>query len=146
GAYASMGLVNDGSGTNGRVDHASHWGLPFVNIGPQPGPQTQFLTTNADIAIFGGAAGGGKTYALLLEILRHIDNPNFGAVIFRRNSTQVRNQGGLWHESLGLYSRFGAHPREAFLEWRFPSGMRVKFAHLEHQKTVYEWQGAQVPL
>lgn len=117
-----------------------------MNIGPQPGPQTTFLTTQADIAIYGGSAGGGKTYALLLEVLRHIDNPNFGAVIFRRNSVQVRNQGGLWHESLGLYTRFGAHPREAFLEWRFPSGMRVKFAHLEHEKTVYEWQGAQIPL
>ena len=117
-----------------------------IVIGPQEGPQTIFLQTKADIAIFGGAAGGGKTFALLLEVLRHFNNPNFGAVFFRRNSTQVRNQGGLWHESLRLYSPLGAHPREAFLEWIFPSGMRVKFAHLEHDRTVYDWQGSQIPL
>lgn len=115
-------------------------------IGPQPGPQSVFLSTTADIAIYGGGAGSGKTFALLLEPLRHYDNGQFGAVIFRRNSTQVRNQGGLWHESLGLYSQFGAHPREAFLEWRFPSGMRVKFAHLEHDRTVYDWQGSQLAM
>lgn len=37
------------------------------------------------------------------------------------------------------------HPREGVLEWEFPSGMRMKFAHLEHDKTVYDWQGSQIP-
>lgn len=105
-----------------------------------------FAATTADIAIFGGAAGGGKSYALLLEPLRHFHNAKFGAVIFRRNSTQVRNQGGLWDESMALYSLFNGTPRQAFLEWNFPSGMSVKFAHLENETTVYDWQGAQVPL
>lgn len=116
-----------------------------IIIGPQKGPQSDFLKTEADIAIYGGSAGSGKTYALLLEPLRHIENPNFGAVIFRRNSTMVRNQGGLWQESLKLYTQLGAKPREAFLEWIFPKGMRVKFAHLEHERTVYDYQGMQTP-
>lgn len=117
-----------------------------MNIQPQPGPQTDFLATNADIAIYGGAAGGGKSYALLLEPLRHFSNSKFGCVIFRRNSTQVRNEGGLWDESFTLYSGLRGHPREAFLEWTFPSGARLKFAHLEHDKSVYDWQGSQIPL
>lgn len=116
-----------------------------VNIGPQQGPQRAFLESKADVVIFGGAAGGGKSFGLLLEPLRHARNPKFGAVIFRRNSTQVRNQGGLWHESMGLYAPLGAFPREAFLEWQFPAGCRIKFAHLEHERSVYDWQGSQIP-
>jgi predicted phage terminase large subunit-like protein len=114
-------------------------------VAPQEGPQTAFLTTPADIAIYGGAAGGGKSYGLLLEPLRHFNNSRFGAVIFRRNSTQVRNEGGLWDESISLYGGLGAHPREAQLEWVFPSGMRVKFAHLEYDRSVFDWQGSQIP-
>lgn len=118
----------------------------IINFAPQPGPQTMFLSTSADIAIYGGSAGSGKSFGLLLEPLRHLYNPKFGAVIFRRNSTQVRNVGGLWHESMPMYTQCGAHPREAFLEWIFPAGWRLKFGHLEYEKTVYDWQGAQVAL
>ena len=115
-----------------------------ITIGPQEGPQKEFLKSEADIVLFGGGAGGGKSYALLLEVLYHIDNPLFGAVIFRRNTVQVRNEGGLWDESFHLYKQFAAHPREAFLEWEFPKGARCKFAHLENEHTVYDWQGSQI--
>ena len=115
-----------------------------IRIGPQPGPQTAFLETTADLAFYGGAAGGGKSYGLLLEPLRHFDNPRFGGVIFRRNSKQVRVEGGLWDESAKLYPLLGAVPREFALEWKMPSGSRLSFAHLEYDKDVYSWQGAQI--
>jgi hypothetical protein len=73
-----------------------------VRIGPQEGPQTLFLSSAADIAIYGGAAGGGKTFAELLEPLRHVGNKDFGAVIFRRTTPQITNEGALWDESLKL--------------------------------------------
>lgn len=117
-----------------------------IIIAPQPGPQTDFLTTSATICIYGGSAGSGKTYALLLEPLRNINNPNFSAIIFRRNATQIRNQGGLWSTSLDLYSQLGAKPREAYLDWRFPSGATIKFAHLQDKNTVLSYQGSQIPL
>lgn len=115
-------------------------------IKPQPGPQTDFLTTSADIALFGGGAGGGKSFALLLEPLYQFDNPLFDAVVFRRNTVQVRNAGGLWDESYNLYFGLGAHPREQHLQWEFKEGLRVKFAHLENENTVYNYQGSQIPL
>ncbi|GGZ21810.1 phage terminase large subunit [Asticcacaulis endophyticus] len=105
-----------------------------------------FLSSPADIAIYGGSAGGGKTWALLMEPLRHIANANFGAVFFRRSTVQVRNEGGLWDESQKLYPSMGAVPKEHVLEWKFPSGASVSFAHLEHDKTVLNWQGSQIPL
>lgn len=115
-------------------------------IGPQRGPQTQFLASTADIAIYGGAAGAGKTFAELLEAARHSCNPHFGAVIFRRTTPQITNEGGLWDESCKLYPLIGADPRIGDLLWRFKSGATVSFAHLEHDKTVFNWQGSQVPL
>lgn len=87
----------------------------------------------------------GKSFALLLEPLRHYHNPKFGGVIFRRNTVQVRNEGGLWDESVNMYTQLKGHPREANLEWQFPSGSRMKFAHLEYDRTVYDWQGSQIP-
>jgi predicted phage terminase large subunit-like protein len=114
-------------------------------IRPQAGPQTQFLGSSADIAIFGGGAGGGKTFALLMEPLRHVANKDFGAVFFRRTTVQVRNEGGLWDESEKLYPLLGARPRAApDLDWTFPSGATVSFGHLEHEKTVLNWQGSQI--
>jgi len=113
---------------------------------PQRGPQTKFLATKADIAIYGGAAGGGKTWALLLQPLKHRHHADFSAVFFRRTTVQVRNPGGLWDETFKVYPTVGGEPFAATLEWRFPTGARVRFAHLEHEKTVLDWQGAQVPL
>lgn len=115
-------------------------------IRPQPGPQEAFLASPADIAIYGGAAGGGKSWALLAEAARHIDVRGYAAVLFRRTTVQVRNAGGLWDESSKLYPLLGGEPRENVLDWRFPRGSSVRFAHLEHDKTVEAWQGSQIPM
>ncbi len=113
---------------------------------PQHGPQEVFLSTSADIAIYGGAAGGGKTYALLLEGLRHISNPGFGAVIFRRQSIQITQEGGLWDSSFEAYGGIrGAVPKTSpRRHWRFQSGSRVNFAHIDGDKDLGKWQGSQI--
>ena len=67
--------------------------------------QEIFLKSSADIVIFGGAAGGGKTFTLLLEPLRYKSVKGFNGVIFRKNYTQVAAAGGLWDTSLAMYSK-----------------------------------------
>lgn len=114
-------------------------------LGPQAGPQTAFLSSPADIVFYGGSAGGGKTYGLLLDPLRYVQYPKFGAVIFRRTYPEIKNEGGLWDESTNLYLPLGARPKETDLSWTFPSGCVISFAHLQHEKNIYSWQGAQVP-
>jgi predicted phage terminase large subunit-like protein len=114
---------------------------------PQPGPQEQFLSTPADIAIFGGAAGGGKSFGVLLEPLRHItSNQRFYVVGFRRNATQITNPGGLWHASMEIYPHTGGRPIAHLREWRWSRGGIFKMTHLEHEYTVLDWQGAELPL
>jgi len=115
-------------------------------IRPQEGPQEAFLASASDIALYGGAAGGGKTWALLLEPLRHIEVKGFGAVFFRRNTTQIRNEGGLWDESENLYPLIQGNPKSHNLQWDFPAGTSVTMAHLEYDKTVLNYQGSQIPL
>jgi predicted phage terminase large subunit-like protein len=119
---------------------------PTLKIAPQAGPQEAFLSSSADIVIYGGAAGGGKTYAQLLEPLRHVHNPRFGAVIFRREYTQVFNEGGLWDEAMELYPRLGAKPNKGKACFRFPSGATVSFAHIQLEADLLNYQGAQIAL
>ena len=117
-------------------------------IRPQPGPQERFLGSSADIALYGGEAGGGKTYGLLLEPTRHVfRNKDFAAIIFRRTTTDIRNPGGLWDESMDIYAGTAGKPVDNVLEWRWgPSGGKIKMAHLEYDKTRLDYQGAQIPL
>lgn len=121
---------------------------PRVEIRPQVGPQTAFLASPADIVIYGGAAGGGKSWGLLLEPLRHIHNPDFRAVIFRRTSPQITNPGGLYDESQGIYPLLGAVDTTptSGVTWTFPGGAVIRFAHMQHEKNRYDWQGAQIPM
>lgn len=115
-------------------------------IKPQEGYQMKALSSSADIVIGGGAAGAGKTYCLLLEPLRHINNKDFGGVVFRRTYTQIHAQGGLWDTALNLYNSIpGAKPKETNSSWLFSSGSKLKFNHLEYEKNVYDWQGSQIP-
>lgn len=116
-----------------------------TEIRPQEGPQAEWLASSADIAVYGGAAYGGKSFALLMEPLRHVANPGFGGVIFRRTCKQVTNEGGLWDTSGEIYPLAGAKPISTSLDWRFPSGANINFAHLEHEKNKYDWQGSQIP-
>ncbi len=114
-------------------------------IEPQVGYQQIALSSKADIVIGGAAAFVGKTFALLLDPLRHVTIPGFGGVIFRRTSVQIRNEGGLWDTSVKLYPLLNAEPRESSLDWKFPSGAKISFRHLEFEKNKYDWQGAQIP-
>lgn len=116
-----------------------------VTLRPQPA-QEKFLASPADVCVYGGAAGGGKSWALLMQPLLHKRNPHFGAVIFRRTSPQITNEGGLWSESEKLYPLVGAVPRTHIHDWKFPSGATVSFRHLQHEKDRHTWQGSQIPL
>lgn len=122
-------------------------GTWLAGLEPHSGPQRDFLESSADIVIYGGGAGGGKTWGLLVEPLRHVHNPRFGCVIFRRELTRITNEGGMWDEAQNLYLPRGARSRQSpRMEFRFPSGAKVQFGHLEHEKTKHSWSGSQVAL
>lgn len=116
-------------------------------IRPQAGPQEACAASSADIVIYGGSAGCGKTFINLLEPLRHKRVKGFGAVIFRREAVQITNEGGLWDNAMELYPRIGGVPfKSPKLGFRWRSGAKVTFGHLNSETDVLKWQGAQIAL
>lgn len=117
---------------------------------PQEGPQEKFLASSADIVIYGGAAGGGKTYGLLLSPLRYKNVKGFGCVIFRRNFNQIYAEGGLWDEASKMYYGInGASPKMSRNFWQFIGkegrvATKVSFAHIERDEDVHKWHGSQI--
>ena len=115
-------------------------------IRPQPGPQEAFAATTADVAIYGGAAGGGKSWALVFEAARNVKVQGYAAILFRRTSPEITGGGSIWEESTKLYPFLGGRSRENYLDWRFASGARIEFSHLQHAKDVYRHQSKQYAL
>ena len=115
-------------------------------IRPQAGPQERAFASDVDILGYGGAAYGGKTWFLICDPLRYVGEPDFGAVIFRRESTQITNEGGLWDEAASIYPWFGAKSVSSPTHrWTFPSGAKITFTHLQKEEDKYAHQGGQYP-
>lgn len=119
-------------------------------IRPQAGPQEAFLSSPADICIYGGAAGGGKTFGMLLDALHYINVQGFGAVFFRKNHNQIFSEGGLWDNSVDLYSELpNAVPLMGLSQWKFENAKgrtvsKVSFRHIERDLDLGKWQGSQI--
>ncbi|UZE52216.1 terminase family protein [Rhodopseudomonas sp. P2A-2r] len=82
-----------------------------------------------------------------MEAIRHVANPQYGAVLFRRETPQITNEGGMWDESFNLYPHLKGKPtQQPYHQWNFPSGAAVTMTHLQHEKTVYGWDGSQLAM
>lgn len=117
----------------------------MLDIRPQP-KQEKFLSSPADIAIYGGSAGGGKTWASLVEPLRHVKNGRFGAVIFRRTFPEITREGGMWDEAMSIYPALGSRSNRNDMSFRFPSGAKISFAAMQFEDDKESWKSAQIPL
>lgn len=122
-----------------------------IVIAPQPGPQTMFLKSKAQITIYGGAAGGGKTRGTLMFAAKHAAfKPvrGFRAVIFRRTYSLIKQAGGIWDESYEVYPHLGGDAREDNLSWTWEKfGTQIRFSHMQHHpKDTYAKKGMQAEL
>lgn len=115
-------------------------------IGPQPGPQTKFLQSQADITVFGGAGGGGKTFGTILYPIRHLQVDGFNSVIFRRTYKRLMMAGGIWDDTHNVYTHLGGTDTKNDLTWTFQGqGYRstVSFAHMQYTSNMYDFKGLQ---
>ena len=112
----------------------------YVAFMPNEGPQTDFLAASEKDVLYGGAAGGGKSFAMLIDPLRYCHFSEHRALILRRSMPELRE---LIDKSRELYPKAfkGAKFKEVEKLWQFPSGAKIEFGFLERDADVYRYQG-----
>jgi len=113
---------------------------------PNAGPQERFLASGAYECLYGGAAGGGKSDALLAEALRQIVNSQYRGIILRRTFPELEQSGGLIDRSRDLYPLLDGQYREVQHRWLFPSDAQIDFGHMQREDDKRKYQGAQYAL
>ena len=112
---------------------------------PQPGGQEKFLNCPADICLYGGEAGAGKSFSLIMDSIKWIGIEKFAAAIVRKTYSQIFDAGGLWSEAKKIFMPIGGRPTKGDKpKFIFPSGSEIYFKHSQHAQDVEKyWQGLQ---
>lgn len=107
---------------------------------PNPGPQSTFLAASEREVLYGGAAGGGKSLAMLADPLRYMGHPQFSGLLLRHTTEELREL--IW-KSQELYPRIypGIKWSERKMQWQAPSGARLWFSYLDRDEDVLRYQG-----
>ena len=107
---------------------------------PNAGPQTEFLASGEREVLYGGAAGGGKSYAMLADPLRFMGHPSFSGLLLRHTNEELREL--VW-KSQEMYPKIwpGIKWSERKMQWTAPSGARLWFSYLDRDEDVMRYQG-----
>lgn len=111
-----------------------------VIFAPNEGPQTEFLAAGEREVLYGGAAGGGKSYAMLVDPLRYMTHSQFSGLLLRKTTEELREL--IW-KSQELYPKVypGIKWSERKMQWTAPSGARLWLSYLDRDEDVLRYQG-----
>jgi len=121
----------------------------IVDVRPVPSVPVCCITVDSPTHCFMVGKGMIPTHnsrALLMEAARHYENPGYGGMIFRRTFPEITMEGGLWDESLKMYSYLGGRSLIGKLRWKFPSGAQVTFGHIQHDEDKENYRGSQIAM
>lgn len=105
---------------------------------PHPGAQEEFCGRGEFEALYGGAAGPGKTDCIIALATRYIEFPDYKGIIFRRTFPQLQE---IIDRCWKRYPSFGGIYRATEHRWYFPSGSTIALSHMQHEDDKYNHQG-----
>jgi len=114
----------------------------YIPHKPTP-KQAAFLLLPVREAFYGGAAGGGKSDALLMAALQYVDMPGYSAILFRRTFSDLALPGALLERSTEWLKPTDAKWDDNKKTWHFPSGATLTFGYLEHENDKYRYQSSE---
>jgi len=117
-----------------------------ITIGPKSDKQREFVTSDATITVFGGAAGAGKSYLGVMDMLRHVHLKKFRGLITRRTTPQLKGPGGILDNASDLYQQFdpGVKWKDKDGYFLFTSGARIYLRHFENLAAKDNFQGSEI--
>lgn len=106
--------------------------------------QKVFLRTYSLEALFGGAAGGGKSSALLMAALQYVDVPGYSAILFRRTFADLSLPGALMDRFKSWMDQYDdIHWNANSYVATFPSGARISFGYLNNTNDYLRYKGSE---
>ena len=115
---------------------------PYMKHIPHPVQQV-FLGTNVEEVMYGGAAGGGKSDALLMAALQYVDVPGYSALILRRTWPDLNAPGAILDRAKTWFHDTDAKPRDGGRIWEFPGGGRIHFGTMQYERDKHKYQSAE---
>ena len=105
---------------------------------PNEGPQTDFLAAGEREVLYGGSAGGGKSYAMLADPLRYMGHPDFSGLLLRHKTEALRE---LIFKSQEMSPKIwkGIKWSERKMQWTAPSGARLWMSYLDREDDVLRY-------
>ena len=115
-----------------------------ARIAPCNAAQMLFMASNVDVILYGGSAGGGKTWVLIADgVGRAVQDPGFRGIVFRRTYPDLTQSGGPWDILAQMGRMTGARVVDGDHTVTWPNGAEFVARHLQHEHTIARYQGGE---
>lgn len=136
--------INDDRNIEGireQLQKGLHLPVKYCPWKPSPRQAAYLLVPHFE-AFYGGAAGGGKSIALLMAASQYVEHPEYRALLLRRTFKDLSQPEALMDLGHRWWGATDAKWNQTEKEWRFPSGARIKFGYMDTDKDKFQYQGA----